>query len=163
MQNGTAGSCCRGTVEGSAVDVARALADLVVTAVGTLVSMRPSAQDVEAIRSSLDALRASSDAHDEAVLETGLPYVAGQQVCIYVRKRHGRYDLTDGAAAVNLAGRPDGWLATAADTAAGVGMNVNRRGVVFVTGFGRRDLADLVMRLAECSRLVYVSLLESTD
>jgi hypothetical protein len=32
-----------------------------------------------------------------------------------------------------------------------------------VTGFEHRDVADLVMRLAECSRLVYVSLLDSTD
>jgi hypothetical protein len=42
-------------------------------------------------------------------------------------------------------------------------MNVNRRGVVFVIGFERRDLADLAMRLAECSRLVYLSLLQSGD
>jgi hypothetical protein len=42
-------------------------------------------------------------------------------------------------------------------------MNVNRRGVVYVPGFKQRDLADLVMRLAECSRLIYVSLLESAD
>ncbi len=82
---------------------------------------------------------------------------------IRVRKRGSRFDVTDGATAVNLAGRPDGWLATAFDTAAQTGMNVNRRGVVFVTGFERRDLADLVVRLAECSRLVYVALLESAD
>jgi hypothetical protein len=84
-------------------------------------------------------------------------------VRIEVRKRGGRYDLTDGAAAVNLAGRPGGWLAVASDTVAELGMNVNRRGVVFVTGFERRDLADLAIRLAECSRLVFVSLLESAD
>jgi hypothetical protein len=125
--------------------------------------MRVSAQDVAAIRSQLDALRASCNDHDNAVLDTGLSYLTGHLVRIYVRKRGGRYDLTDGAAAVNLAGRPGGWLATASDTVAGMGMNVNRRGVVFVTGFERRDLADLSIRLAECSRLVYVSLLESAD
>jgi hypothetical protein len=42
-------------------------------------------------------------------------------------------------------------------------MNVNRRGVVFVTGFERRDVADLAMWLAESSRLVSLSLLESSD
>jgi hypothetical protein len=125
--------------------------------------MRVSAQDVAAIRSELDALRASGDESDDALLDTGLAYLPGHQVRIYVRKRGGRYDLTDGAAAVTLAGRRGGWLATASDAVAGMGMNVNRRGVVFVTGFERRDVADLAMRLAECSRLVYVSLLESAD
>lgn len=125
--------------------------------------MRVSAEEVAAIRSSLDALRASREEYGDAVLDTGLSYVADHEVRIYVRKRGARYDLTDGAAAVNLAGRPGGWLATMSHTVAGMGMNVNRRGVVFVTGFERRDLADLAMRLAECSRLVYVSLLESAD
>ena len=100
---------------------------------------------------------------DEVTLTTGLSYRPGHPVSIRVRKRGSRYDITDGAGAVNLAGRPDGWLATASDSAARTGMNVNRRGVVFVTGFDKRDLADLVTRLAECSRLIYVSLLESTD
>jgi hypothetical protein len=84
-------------------------------------------------------------------------------VRLEIRKRGDRYDLTDGAAAVNLAGRPGGWLATASGIVAELGMNVNRRGVVFVAGFERRDLVDLAIRLAECSRLVFVSLLESAD
>ncbi len=79
------------------------------------------------------------------------------------RQRDGRYDLTDGAAAVGLAGRHGDWLAIAADVVSDLGMNVNRRGVVYVTGFPRRDLADLVMRLAECSRQVYLALLEASD
>ncbi len=123
--------------------------------------MDASAQAVTSIRAEIDALRASSGDDDEVTLNTGLSYRPGQPVSIRVRKRGSRYDITDGAGAVNLAGRPDGWLATASDTAARTGMNVNRRGVVFVTGFEKRDLADLVARLAECSRLVYVSLLES--
>jgi hypothetical protein len=126
-------------------------------------SMRASADDLAAIRSDIDGLRASSDEYGYAILDAGLPYLPGHPVRIEVRKRGGRYDLTDGAAAVNLAGRPGGWLAAASDTVAELGMNVNRRGVVFVTGFERRDLADLAIRLAECSRLVFVSLLESAD
>ena len=125
--------------------------------------MEVTAQDVTAIRAKVDALRASGGDHDEVTLNTALSYRPGHPVGIRVRKRGRRYDITDGATAVNLAGRPDGWLATASDTAARTGMNVNRRGVVFVTGFEQRDLADLVMRLAECSREVYVSLLESAD
>jgi hypothetical protein len=125
--------------------------------------MEVAARDVPAIRAKVDALRASSGDHAEVTLSVGLSYLPGHPVSIRVRKRDGRYDITDGAVAVNLAGRPDGWLAIASDTAARTGMNVNRRGVVFVTGFAQRDLADLVMRVAECSRLVYLSLLESAD
>ena len=121
-------------------------------------------QDVSAIHPDPDAWRQSAHDHDEIVLDTALSYRPGRPVRVHVRKRGGRYDLTDAATAVNLAGRPDGWLATASDTVATLGMNVNRRGVVFVTGFERRqDLAELAMRLAECSRLVYQSLLESAD
>jgi hypothetical protein len=125
--------------------------------------MQTAAHEVTAMRAELDALRAARGDHDEVTLNTGLSYRPGHPVHIRVRKRGGRFDVTDGATAVNPAGRPDGWLATAFDTAARTGMNVNRRGVVFVTGFERRDLADLVLRLADCSRLVYVSLLESAD
>jgi hypothetical protein len=125
--------------------------------------MEVAAQDMTAIRAQIDVVRASRGDHDEVTLNTGLSYRPGHPVSIRVRKRGARYDITDGAAAVNLAGRPDGWLAIASDAAARTGMNVNRRGVVFVTGFEQRDLADLVMRLAECSRLVYLALLESAD
>jgi hypothetical protein len=125
--------------------------------------MQTAAHEMTAMRAELDALRAARGDHDEVTLNTGLSYRPGHPVRIRVRRRGSRFDVTDGATAVNLAGRPDGWLATAFDTAARTGMNVNRRGVVFVTGFERRDLADLVLRLAECSRLVYVSLLESAD
>jgi hypothetical protein len=119
--------------------------------------------DVDVVRAQLDALRASPAGYGDAVLDAGLAYRPGHPVLIHVRRRGGRYDLTDGAAAVELAGRPSDWLMTASDTVAEVGMNVNRRGVVFVTGFERRDLTDLAIRLAECSRRVYVSLLECID
>ena len=129
---------------------------------GTLVPMRTSGVDEAAIRSTLDFLRGSNEQYGDAVLDTGLAYLPGHPVRIHVRKRGGRYDLTDAAAAISLAGRPSGWLATASETVAEMGMNVNRRGVVYVTGFERRDVAGLVARLAECSRVVYVSLLDST-
>jgi hypothetical protein len=120
-------------------------------------------QDVASIRSQLDALRAAPGDYGDAVLDSGVSYVPGHPVRIHVRKRGTRYDVTDDAAAVDLAGRPEGWLATASDTVAEMGMNVNRRGIVFVTGFERRDLTDLVIRLAECSRSVFMSLLETVD
>jgi hypothetical protein len=128
---------------------------------GTFDVVRVPVQHVASIGSQLDELRASSGDYGEAVLDSGLSYVPGRPVCIHVRKRGNRYDFTDAAAAVDLAGRPERWLATASDTVAAMGMNVNRRGVVFVTGFERRDLADLATRLAECSRSVYMSLLDT--
>jgi hypothetical protein len=116
-----------------------------------------------AIRAQLDGLRAGDRDHDDATVETGLWYTSGHPVRIHVRKREGRYDLTDDAAAVGLAGRRGDWLTTAADVVSDMGMNVNRRGAVFVTGFPRRDVADLVLRLGECSRQVYLSLLEASE
>ena len=124
--------------------------------------MEVAAHDVTAIRAKVDALRASGGCPDEITLNTGLSYRLGHPLCIRIRKRGARNDITDGAGAVNLADRPDAWLAMASEIAARTGMNVNRRGV-FATGFEQRDLTDLVMRGAECSRLVYVSLLESAD
>ena len=116
-----------------------------------------------AIRARLDELGAGDHGHDDGMIETGLWYLPGHPVRIQVRKRDGRYDLTDAAAAVGLAGRHGDWLAIAADVVSDLGMNVNRRGVVYVTGFPRRDLADLVLRLAECSRQVYLALLEASE
>jgi hypothetical protein len=129
----------------------------------TLESMHVPAADPTAIGAQLDVLRAGDHDHEDMTIETGLWYAPGHPVRIQVRKRDGRYDFIDGAAAVSLAGRPDRWLATASDAVAEMGMNVNRRGVVFVTGFPRRDLAALALGLAECSRQVYLSLLEESE
>jgi hypothetical protein len=131
-------------------------------AASRLMSMGASADDLAAIRSDIDGLRASRGGYGYAVVDAGRSYLPGHSVRIEIRKRGGRYDLTDGAAAVTSP-VTGGWFATASDTVAELGMNVNSRGVVFVTGFERRDLADLGVRLAECSRVVFVSLLESAD
>jgi hypothetical protein len=125
--------------------------------------MEVPAAGATAIRADLDRLRAADHDYDDAIIETGQWYLPEHPVRIQVRKRDGRYDLTDGAAAVGLAGRRGDWLAVATDVVGEMGMNVNRRGVVYVTGFPQRDLADLVMRLAECSRQVYLALLEASD
>jgi hypothetical protein len=131
--------------------------------VGTVEPMQVSAGGSTTIRARLDELVAGDPGHDDGMIETGLWYLPGHPVRIHVRRRDGRDDLTDAAAAVGLAGRHGDWLAIAADVVSDLGMNVNRRGVVYVTGFPRRDLADLVMRLAECSRDVYLALLEASD
>jgi len=43
------------------------------------------------------------------------------------------------------------------------GMKVNRRGVIFVTGFDVRNVTSLAVRLAVCSRLTHLVLLDSSD
>jgi hypothetical protein len=90
-------------------------------------SMGGSADDLAAVRSDIDGLRASGGEYGSAVVDAGLLYLPGHPVRIKIRKRGDRYDLTDGAAAVNLAGRPGGWCATASDNVAELGMDVNRR------------------------------------
>ena len=129
-----------------------------------LASVSGVASAAPAVTSTIDVqLRALENGTDAVVLDTGVSYLSGRPVRIRVRKRDGRYDMSDDAAAVTLAGRPPGWLTTMTHAVAERRMNVNRRGVIFVTGFEGRDLASLARRLAECSRLTYLTLLETSD
>lgn len=113
----------------------------------------------------LAAIRVALDAASEpgeTIVDTGLEYATGEPVRVFVRKRGHRWDFDDGGRAVELAGKPVGWLATAERVVAEEGMNVNRAGVVFVPAVERpdRDLAVLALRLADVSDAVYAELLE---
>jgi hypothetical protein len=96
----------------------------------------------------------------EARIATGLHFGDGEEVEILLRKRGRRYDLSDEGAAVSKAGveGPD-WLEVAERVVAAEGMNVNRKGVVFVPAVEGRDLASLAVRLAETVVAVYDELL----
>ncbi|MEP6650926.1 MAG: hypothetical protein ABJA74_13615 [Lapillicoccus sp.] len=59
-----------------------------------------------------------------------------------------------------MAARSDGWREVVEQVVADDGLNVNRRGVVFVPVMANRDLAALAMRVATCSREVYLCLLD---
>ncbi len=98
---------------------------------------------------------------DDTTIDTGLTYRVGEPVRIRVRRRGHRYDIGDEGEAVKRAGKPDGWLSETQRLVAKEGFNVNRRGVVFVPAIEGRDIASLTLRLAETSRTVYLSLLES--
>ncbi len=87
-------------------------------------------------------------------------YRTGEPVQVGRRTRGIRIDLDDGGRAVALAGRPPGWLAAAERAVEAEGMNVNRRGVVFVQGFEGRDLERLEGKVAAASLAVYDALLE---
>lgn len=69
---------------------------------------------------------------------------------VRVRRRGHRSSADDRGAAVEAAGRPDGWLDVARRVAEGeYWLNVNRDGTMFVPA---ADLAWLALRLADASR-----------
>jgi hypothetical protein len=102
--------------------------------------------------------------HDESapngqVRVLDLSYAPGRPVRIAVRRRENRYDIDDMGAAVELAGRPDGWLAAAQRTVGQLGWNINRDGVVVMQGFEGRDVDDLIRRTGDASLAVFEALL----
>jgi hypothetical protein len=96
---------------------------------------------------------------EEVLVPTDLVYAPDEPVDIVVRKRGWRFDISDGARAVELAGRPDGWQDVAEQVVETYWINVNRRGVVFVQSNEYR-LEWLIGRVAECSVVLYQELLE---
>lgn len=125
-------------------------------------SARVADDRLTSFRAAFDAAGASWGAEGETSVETGLDYVAGEPVQVFVRKRGRRWDFGDRGRAVRLAGKPSGWLAAAERVVAEEGMNVNRVGVVFVPAVERpsRDLAALALRLGDASQAVFAELLE---
>ena len=93
----------------------------------------------------------------ETVIDSGLAYGDGEAVEVLVRKRLHRYVLGDRGRAVQKAGKPVGWR-DAAEVAC-LPMNIDRQGTVFVPVVEGRDIGDLVVRLADASRVVHEALL----
>jgi hypothetical protein len=91
---------------------------------------------------------------------SGLRYREEEPVRIRVRRREHWVDLDDEGRAVELAGKPPGWLPVAQRVVATEGMNVNRSGRVFVSVHEGRDVEDVTRRLAESSLAVYEALLD---
>jgi hypothetical protein len=113
------------------------------------------AERLDRIREQLDSPLAGNE---ERTLETG-------SVPIFVRRRADRYYLDDRGVSVSEArglGAPSDWLRVAEEVVAQDGFNVNRRGVVFVTiVHGRRDVASIALRLADCAEDVRQALLDA--
>ena len=79
------------------------------------------------------------------------------------RTREGWVHFSDEARAVEVAGRPAGWLPVARQVVRELDLNVNRRGVVFVSSPLSRPLdwrRSLERRVADASIAVYEALLE---
>ncbi len=96
----------------------------------------------------------------EHVLEPGPVYHPGRPVQVRLRIRGRRQDLDDFGSAVRGAGAPAGWLETAERVVARAGLNVNRRGVVFLPAVAGRDPDVLAHKVADTSLALYHELLE---
>jgi hypothetical protein len=92
-----------------------------------------------------------------------LTYGGTQPVQVRVRRRGGWVHFSDDGAAVTAAGAPAGWFPVAEGVVAELDLNVNRRGVVFVSSperRGREWLDSLERRVGDASLAVYEALLE---
>lgn len=79
------------------------------------------------------------------------------------RTREAWVHFSDDARGVEAAGRPSGWLPVAQQVVRDLGLNINRRGVVFVGSPLSRPHAwrrSLERRVADASVAVYEALLE---
>jgi hypothetical protein len=99
---------------------------------------------------------------EDVVVRTGLTYRPDEPADVVVRKRGWRFDISEGGRAVELAGRPPGWLEVAERVVGGYALNINRRGIVFVQSNEGR-LESLVLRVAECSMAVFEELLDCSQ
>jgi hypothetical protein len=96
----------------------------------------------------------------ESRLDSGLAYGdGGPPVEVLVRRRPGRYLVSDDGRAVELAGRRE----VAEDVVAAHSLNLNRRGVVSAPAVPRHGAAwldSLAARVADASLALYEALLE---
>ena len=96
---------------------------------------------------------------EDVAIRTQLTYRPDEPVEVLVRKRGWRCDISDGARAVDAAGRPQGWRDVARRVVDDHALNINRRGVVFVQSNEAR-LQSLVIRVADCSVALFQELLD---
>jgi hypothetical protein len=90
-------------------------------------------------------------------------YDGHEAVRVIARRRGDWVHFSDDARAVELAGRPPGWLPVAERVVSELALNVNRRGVVFVSSPESRPeewRRSLEERVADASLAVYEALLE---
>ena len=100
----------------------------------------------------------------EAIVDTGLEYRPGDPVRVRIVRHGGRVAVTDDGAAVERAGRPDGWRDIARRIDDGLVVNVSRQGVVSLPVVGAGPgLEPIVRRIGAASLALYQDLLELED
>jgi len=107
--------------------------------------------------------RATWGERGEARLETGRSYDGTLPLVVLARKRPGHWIFSDEARGVDAAGRPRGWLEIARRVVEEEVMNINLRGVVFMSAGERSDNTwrhSILARVADSSVAVYEALLE---
>jgi hypothetical protein len=104
-----------------------------------------------------------TEAREETFVESDVSYGDGDPVVVRVRRRGHWIRIDDDGVAVERAGRPPGWLQVAKRVVGEDWLNVNRRGVVFVSAQAARPVASLVTRVADRSAALYQALLELDD
>jgi hypothetical protein len=116
-----------------------------------------------ALAAAFEAARATWGERGDVRLDSGLSYGGTRPVEVLARRRPGQYSFSDGAGGVDAAGRPRGWLEAARRVVEEHGMNMNLRGVVFMSAVERRDAAwlhSIAARVADASLAVYQALLD---
>jgi hypothetical protein len=97
----------------------------------------------------------------EAVVDSGLDYVPGGQVRVWVRHRDRRISVSDRGAALERAGAPRGWQRACPRVQAELDVNITRGGVVWLpvvpVGPGEWEVAR---RVARASLIFFQELLE---
>jgi hypothetical protein len=119
------------------------------------------------VRPALAAVAQARDGRAHVALDSGLRYGGGDPVVVDVRRRpRGRgawLDFGDGARGVDAANRPPGWGEVARRVVDELDLNLNRRGVVFVSApesSGDARLDAIALRVGDASLAVYEALLE---
>ncbi len=97
----------------------------------------------------------------DTLIDSGLQYTPGEGVRVWLMRRDERVSVSDRGAAVERAGRPQGFREACRRVAAELVVNVDRNGVVELpvvkAGPGERVI---VQRIAEASLALYEDLLD---
>ncbi|MGZ4351017.1 MAG: hypothetical protein ACXVRX_10900 [Solirubrobacteraceae bacterium] len=96
-----------------------------------------------------------------AVIDTGMEYLPGDPVRVWVRHRDHRISVSDRGAALERAGAPRGWQRACARVHAELDVNITRAGAVWLpavpVGPGEWEVAQ---RVARASMIFFQELLE---
>ena len=99
---------------------------------------------------------------EEQVVVTGLAYGPSDPVRVRIVRRGRRTEVTDDGAAVERAGRPEGWREVARRIDDELIVNVSRNGVVSLpcSPRGRLETDEIVDRIGRASLALYQDILE---
>lgn len=102
--------------------------------------------------------------HEEQIVSTAYEYSPGDPVRVRIVRRGRKTGITDDGAAIERAGRPEGWRDVARRIDEALIVNVSRHGVVSLPIVRRGpDEDEIVDRIARASLALYQDLLDATE